>query len=256
MDTPDTNARTRDAHEVDEHRVEYDADGTRLVGHAYVPADAAGPRPAVLVFPEWWGVTDFPRRRARELAAEGYVALAADMYGEGAVTDDVEEAGRRSADTRLGAVSRARSRAALQTLLALPQVDADRVAAIGFCFGGDVALELARDGAQLRGVVAFHASLTTGQPAAPDQLRASVLVLHGAEDPLTPPQQVAAFQDEMRASRADWQLVAYGNAVHSFTNPEADTAGIDGVAHDAVAARRAWQAHLAFLAEVLAPPAD
>jgi len=238
--------------EVREERVEYWCGDTLLVGHLLVPDEAVAPRPGVLVFPEWWGVNDYPRRRARQLAAHGYVAFAADMFGDGATTDDAAEAAQWSADTRLGPLSRARSRAALKVLVARPGVDADRVAAIGFCFGGDVALELARDGADLRGVVAFHASLTSIEPAAAGRLSAAVLALHGADDPLTPPERVAAFADEMRAAKADWQLVSYGGAVHSFSNPDADAAGIDGVAYDEPAARRAWTHHLTFLTEVLA----
>ncbi|MFA9430733.1 dienelactone hydrolase family protein [Egicoccus sp. AB-alg2] len=239
------------ATQVREERVTYQAGDTKLVGYLATPATTAEPAPGVLVFPEWWGVTEYPRQRARQLAELGYVAFAADMFGDGVTTDEVEEAARLSGDTRLGPVSRERGRAALEVLTSQPQVDVSRVAAIGFCFGGDVALELARDGADLSAVVAFHASLTSIEPAGAGRFEPSVLVLHGADDPLTPPERVAAFEDEMRAAGADWQLVSYSGAVHSFTNPEADTAGLDGVAYHATAARRAWEHHLAFLEEVV-----
>lgn len=242
--------------DVHEERVDYHAGDTALVGHLSLPEPEGERRPGVLVFPEWWGVTEYPRRRARELARQGYVALAADMFGDGLATSSVEKAGRLSSDTRVGPRSRERSRAALEVLTARPEVDASRVAAIGFCFGGDVALELARDGADLRGVVAFHAALVSIEPAQAGQFKPKVLALHGADDPLTPPERVAAFQDEMRACGADWQLVSYGNAVHSFTNPTADEAGIDGVAYNETAARRAWDHQLDFLDEVLGPIAS
>jgi dienelactone hydrolase len=243
--------------EVAEEPLEYRVGDTRLAGWLAAPAgapdgaDVADLRPAVLVFPEWWGVTAYPRHRARQLAAQGYVALAADMYGEGYTTKDAAEASQLAGQTRLSALGRERSAAALEALRADERVDGGRVATIGFCFGGDVALELARSGAEVRCAVAFHASLTTTSPAAPDGLHARVLALHGADDPIVPPEQVQAFQDEMRAARADWQLVAYGNAVHSFSNPDADAAGIEGVAYDEATARRSWALGLAFLDEVL-----
>lgn len=237
--------------------IEYHAGDARLLGQLVAPTDDAGAgpparrRPGVLVFPEWWGASEHAHDSARRLAQAGYVALVADMYGDGRATSDAEEAARWSADTRIGPLSRARSRAAFDQLTHHPAVDPDRTAAIGFCFGGDVALELARDGAPLRGVVAFHAALASGEPAQPGTFHPEALVLHGADDPLTPPERVAAFADEMRAAGARWELAAYGGAVHSFTNPAADDAGLDGVAYHPVAARRAWAHHLTFLAEVL-----
>lgn len=246
-----SDVRAREA-DVREEPVVYRCGEVELRGYLAVPAEVDAPVPGVLVFPEWWGVTDFPRERARQLAAQGYVALAADMYGDGLATDDYEQAAELASDTRLGPLARARAAAAFEVLGEHPHVDAARIAAIGFCFGGDVALELARSGADVRGVVAFHAALPTLEPAQAETMQARVLALHGADDPLVPPDRLAAFQDEMRGARADWQLVSYGNAVHSFTNPTAGEHGIEGVAYDETAARRAWALHLAFLAEVLA----
>lgn len=158
------------------------------MGRVALPSSVSASAPAVLVFPEWWGVTGFLRDRARALAAHGYVAFTADMFGGGVTTDDPQEAMRLTGDTRFGAVSRARSRAALEWLATRPEV-AGQIAAIGFCFGGDVALELARDGADLRGTVAFHASLGASAPAGPGDIPGGVLALHGADDPLVPPRR-------------------------------------------------------------------
>jgi dienelactone hydrolase len=136
---------------------------------------------------------------------------------------------------------RARGRAALATLAALPQVDANRIAAIGFCFGGSVVLELARDGADLKAVVSFHGVLTTRTPAASGKVKASVLVLTGADDPLAPPDQVRAFEDEMRAAGVrDWQIISYGNTLHGFTNPAADGSMMRTARYNEQADRRSW----------------
>jgi dienelactone hydrolase len=161
-----------------------------------------GKRPGVLVFHEGLGLGDFAMERARRLAGQGYVALAADMFG-----DRKQATGLQQAMTLIGALRaepatlRARARAALATLVALPEVDANRCAAIGFCFGGTVVLELARDGAELKAVVSFHGVLSTSLPATEGAVRASVLVLTGADDPLAPRDQVAAFENEMRAAK-------------------------------------------------------
>jgi len=233
--------------------LDYAADGVTLRGYLACE-DGASPRPGVLVFHEGPGLGDFAMAKARQLASLGYVALAADMFGERRQARNLQEVA-----TLVGALRaeperlRARGLAALSTLAGLPQVDASRLAAIGFCFGGSVVLELARAGADLKSVVSFHGVLATKLPAQVGQVRASVLVLTGAEDPLAPPDQVAAFEDEMRAAGvADWQVVSYGNTLHGFTNPAADGSMMRTALYHAQSDRRSWAAMKSFLDETLA----
>ena len=233
--------------------LDYAADGLTLRGYLACE-DGASPRPGVLVFHEGTGLGDFALAKARQLASLGYVALAADMFGERRQARNLQEVA-----TLVGALRaeperlRARGLAALSTLAGLPQVDASRLAAIGFCFGGSVVLELARAGADLKSVVSFHGVLATKLPAQVGQVRASVLVLTGAEDPLAPPDQVAAFEDEMRAAGvADWQVVSYGNTLHGFTNPAADGSMMRTALYHAQSDRRSWAAMKSFLDETLA----
>lgn len=216
--------------------------------------EAAGKRPGVLVFHEGLGLGDFAMERARRLAARGYVALAADMFGERRQAADLQQAMTLIGGLRTNpAELRARARAALATLTALPEVDAARCAAIGYCFGGTVALELARDGAELKAVASFHGVLSTTQPAASGAVKASVLVLTGADDPLAPPDQVAAFEDEMRGGKVtDWQVISYGNALHGFANPSADGSIMESAHYNAQADRRSWAAMHGLFDEVLA----
>jgi dienelactone hydrolase len=215
--------------------------------------NAAGPRPGVLVFHEGLGLNEFAIERARRLAELGYVSLAADMFGERRQGKNLQEiatlvGGLRAEPEKL----RARGRAALVTLAALPQVDADRCAAIGFCFGGSVVLELARAGADLKAVVSFHGVLATKLPAQSGQVKASVLICTGAEDPLAPPDQVAAFEDEMRAAAvADWQVISYGNTLHGFTNPAADGSMMRTAMYNEQADRRSWASMQSLFDEVL-----
>jgi dienelactone hydrolase len=191
--------------------------------------------------------------RARRLAGLGYVALAADMFGDRRQATNLQEVanlvgGLRAEPEKL----RARGRAALETLAALPQVDAGRLAAIGFCFGGSVVLELAREGADLKAVVSFHGVLTTKMPAQPGQIKASVLVCTGVDDPLAPPEQVADFENEMRTGGVkDWQVIAYGNTLHGFTNPAADGSMMRTALYNEQADRRSWASMKSLFDEVL-----
>jgi dienelactone hydrolase len=232
--------------------LDYAADGATLRGFLAFN-EAATPRPGVLVFHEGLGLGDFAMEKARQLAALGYVAFAADMFGERRQAKNLQEVativgGLRAEPARL----RARALAALATLAALPQVDREKLAAIGFCFGGSVVLELARSGAELKAVVSFHGVLATKLPAAEGQVKASVLVLTGAEDPLAPPDQVAAFEAEMRAAKvADWQVVSYGNTLHGFANQAADGSMMRTAMYHAQSDRRSWAAMQALFDEVL-----
>jgi dienelactone hydrolase len=233
--------------------VDYGCEDVNLRGYL-AWNERSEPRPGVLVFHEGLGLGDFAMERAHRLAGLGYVALAADMFGERRQARNLQEVatlvgGLRAEPEKL----RARGRAALETLAALPQVDAQRLAAIGFCFGGSVVLELARAGADLKAVVSFHGVLATKMPAVTGQIKASVLVLTGADDPLAPPDQVADFENEMRlAAVRDWQVISYGNTLHGFTNPAADGSMLRSALYNAQADRRSWASMQSLFDEVLA----
>ena len=231
--------------------VEYRQDGTVLQGFLAYDDGLKGKRPGVLVVHEWWGLNDFARERALKLAGLGYVALAADMYGGGATASNREEAGKL-AGALLGNpdLLRARAQAALQVLAADPRVDPNRLAAIGFCFGGTTVLELAYSGADLAGVVSFHGGLPRTQPDDLKRIKAALLVLHGADDPHVAPADIAAFEQAMRQAGADWQMVFFGGAVHGFTNPTAGDNKASGVAYDARAARRSFRCMQEFFREI------
>ena len=233
--------------------IDYRSEAVNLRGYLAFDEKSEARRPGVLVFHEGLGLGDFAMARARTLAELGYVALAADMFGDRRQARNLQEVAdlvgglRREPET-----IRARGRAALATLAALPQVDANRIVAIGFCFGGSVVLELARDGADLKAVVSFHGVLTTRTPAAPGKVKASVLVLTGADDPLAPAEQVRAFEDEMRGAEVrDWQIVSYGNTLHGFTNPAADGSMMRTALYNEQADRRSWASMRALFDEVL-----
>jgi len=233
--------------------IDYRADAVNLRGYLAYDDSVAVRRPGVLVFHEGLGLGDFAMARARMLAELGYVALAADMFGDRRQARNLQEVanlvgGLRNEPETL----RGRGRAALAALAALPQVDSARIAAIGFCFGGSVVLELAREGADLKAAVSFHGVLSTRMPASPGKVRASVLVLTGADDPLAPPEQVTAFENEMRAGEVrDWQVISYGNTLHGFTNPAADGSMMRTALYSAQADRRSWAAMRGLLEEVL-----
>jgi len=235
------------------HDIDYRSEAVNLRGYLAFDEKPARRRPGVLVFHEGLGLGDFVMARARRLAELGYVALAADMFGDRRQARNLQEVadlvgGLRNEPQTL----RARGRAALATLAALPQVDANRIAAIGFCFGGSVVLELARDGADLKAAVSFHGVLTTRTPAASGKVKASVLVLTGADDPLAPPDQVRAFEDEMRAAEVrDWQIISYGNTLHGFTNPAADGSMMRTARYNEQADRRSWASMQNLFDEVL-----
>jgi dienelactone hydrolase len=225
---------------------------TLLEGYLALP-EGPGPakRPAVLIVHDWSGVGPYVRSRAEQLADSGFVALAIDMYGQGVHPADpaacAQQAGIYRADR---ALMRARARAGLDALLQQAMVDPERVAAIGYCFGGGVALELARSGAPIKGVVSFHGNLDTPNPADAKQIKGKILVCHGGDDPYVPPEQVAAFEKEMREAGVDWQVNVYGGAVHSFSNPNSGSDNSKGAAYNASADRRSWRAMTDFFAEI------
>jgi len=235
--------------------VTYSAGGANLRGFLATTATEKS-RPGVLVVHEWWGLNDYIRRRARMLAELGYTALAVDMYSDGRVADNPTDAGAlMTAVLNDRTAAEARFAAAYELLKAQPGTDGTRIAAIGYCFGGAVVLHAARLGLPLRGVVSFHGALSSMHAPTPGGVRANILVCHGADDSLVPDADVAAFKQEMDRARADYRFIAYENAKHGFTNPEADTNGKKygiPLAYDAVADQRSWQDMREFLGRVFA----
>ena len=235
--------------------VTYSADGTTLKGYIARPAAAGGKRPGVLVVHEWWGNDDYTRKRADMLAQLGYVALAVDMYGDGKTIDNPKEAGALSGGAYKDMdVSAKRFRAAQELLARQPDVDARRIAAIGYCFGGRIVLEMARQGHDLAGVVSFHGGLATNAPAKSGAVKAKLLALNGAADPFIKPEQIEAFKKEMQAAGASLVFIDYPGAVHAFTNPAATENGKKfnlPLAYDAEADRKSWDEMQRFLSAVL-----
>ena len=222
----------------------YEADGLTMRGHLFFEP-VSTPRAGVLVFPEAFGLGEHAISRAERLAALGYVALACDLHGEGRVVDDLQEAsGLLQPLLANSSPTRARAAGGLKALAARREVDPARVASIGFCFGGTMSLELARSGADLKAVVGFHSGLGTNAPAAvPNAIKARILVCIGADDPIIPPEQRAAFEAEMRTAGVDWQMHLYGNTVHSFTNPEAQKRRMpETIRYSPEADARSWAA--------------
>jgi dienelactone hydrolase len=221
--------------------IEYTLDGTRLVGQLAVDDSRDGRRPAVLVAHDAGGLDDHAKRSACKLAELGYVAFALDYYGSG------ERLAPDQVGARFGELAadvpriRAMARAGLDVLVANEYADDRRVAAIGYCFGGTLSLELARSGAELSAVVGFHSGLSTTHPEDAANITGKVLVCIGADDPIVPPEQRLAFEGEMRAGGVDWQMHLYGGAVHSFTNPIADGSN-PAIRYDQRADERSWRA--------------
>ena len=231
--------------------VEYKQGDTVLEGYLAYDNSISGKRPGILVIHEWKGVGPYVKRRAEELARLGYIAFAADIYGKGIRPQTNEEASKVASiyknDRKL---MRARAAAGLEVLRNHKLTDTKRMAAVGYCFGGTTALELARSGADIAGVVSFHGGLDTPAPEDAKQIKAKVLALRGGDDPFVPAKQVAAFEDEMKMGGVDWQVIVYGGAVHSFTVPEAGNDPSKGMAYNEKADKRSWEAAKTFFAEI------
>lgn len=238
--------------EMQSETVLYEQDGVVLEGFVAYDDALQGPLPGVLIVHQWKGLSDYEMERARMLAALGYVAFCADIYGQGIRPQSYEDAAAQAGIYRADrALMRARAEAGLAALKAQPLVDAARTAAIGYCFGGGVVLELARNGADTRAVVSFHGNLDTPDAADAANITAKVLACHGAADPHVPPEQVAAFAAEMNAAGVDWELNMYGNAVHSFTDWGAGDDPSQGVAYNAAADARSWADMQQLFSEIL-----
>jgi len=234
--------------------VTYQADGLTMRSHLFHDPARTDKRPGVLVFPEAFGLGEHAISRARRLAELGYVALACDLHGEGVVHDSLPDVIALITPMREDPTgTRARATGGLNALLGCPLVDAGRVAAIGFCFGGTMALELARSGAALKGVVGFHSGLKTARPQDASAIKGKVLTCIGADDPGILPDERAAFEAEMRAGNVDWQLHLYGGVVHSFTNPGAGRLNMpDFARYDPAADTRSWTAMRNLFDEIFA----
>jgi dienelactone hydrolase len=208
-----------------EQDVTYTANGVTMDGYVVYDTNKEGKRPAVLVVPEWWGLVDYPKMRARKLAELGYIAMAIDMFGNGKIAETPGDAMKATGpfynDLKM---TKSRFDAALAKLKTFSQADTSNIAAIGYCFGGGVVLNVARLGDDLKGVVSFHGSLI-GAPAKKDLLKAKILVCHGMADSLVKPDQVVKFKKQMDSIGADYTFKQYPNATHAFTNPASDANG-------------------------------
>ena len=231
--------------------VEYKTGDTVCEGTvAFDDADKI-PRPGVLLVHDWMGAGDYAKSRAKQIAALGYVCFVADIYGKGVRPADAGAAGAEAGKYKGNrALLRQRVNAALAELKKSPLVVKSKTCAMGYCFGGTTVLELARSGAEVAGVVSFHGGLDSPMPADAKNIKGKVLVLHGADDPFVKPAEVAAFQEEMRGNKVDWQMVYYGDAVHSFTRPDAGNDKSKGAAYQESADKRSWEAMKEFYAEV------
>jgi dienelactone hydrolase len=230
--------------------VAYKDGDTELEGFVAYDDTIKGPHPGVLIVHDWTGLQDYAKSRAKQIAELGYVAFAADIYGKGIrptdPKDSAAQAGKYKGDLPL---YRKRLLLALEQLKAQPGVDAKKLGAIGYCFGGTGALELARSGADVQGVVSFHGGLATTMPAQQGTLVASLLVCHGAADPYVKPEEVAAFKKEMEQAKAKLEFIAYPGAVHSFSNPGAGSDVSKGNAYQEKADKESWTAMKKFFAD-------
>jgi dienelactone hydrolase len=236
--------------------VDYMVDGVTFKGYLAYDDAIRGKRPGVLVVHEWWGQNEYVRKRARMLAALGYTAFAVDMYGEGKVADNPDEAGKLATEVSSDLpLEKTRFEAGMEVLRENETVDPNEIAAFGYCFGGGVVLNMARIGENLRGVASFHGTLGTEYPAKPWTVRAHIISFSGDADPLIGANKVAAFRKEMDAAKVKYRVVTYPGAKHAFTNPDADELGKKfklPIAYDAKADQDSWQQATVFLREVFA----
>lgn len=208
--------------------IAYQVENQTFEGVLVYQENQSAARPGILIAPNWMGVTDGAIEQAKGVAAQGYVVLVADLYGQGKRPTNADEAGALMTEVIDTPAEVGRMQAALETLVAqkTAAVDGSKLAAAGFCFGGHCALDLARSGADIKAAISFHGTLNTLKTHTAGQIKASLLVLDGAEDPLVPREQLSGFVSEMNAASVDWQLVSYAGAVHSFTDPGANVEGV------------------------------
>jgi dienelactone hydrolase len=230
--------------------IDYKQGDTTLEGYLAYDDSISGKRPGVLIVHQWLGLTDYEKHRAEQLAQLGYVAFCADIYGKGIRPKNVGEAGAEATKYKSDrALLRARVNAGLDELKKNKLVDPKRIAAIGYCFGGTTVIELALSGADVAGVVSFHGGLDAPNPADAKNIKCKVLALAGADDPFQNPNDLAAFEQEMRDAKVDWEITFYGNAVHAFTQPNPGFVNA-GAKYNEKADKRSWQAMKDFFAEI------
>jgi dienelactone hydrolase len=225
--------------------VDYEYDGTKLKGFLAYDDATKDKRPGVLVFPEWWGLNDYAKNRAKQLAEMGYVAFAADLYGEGKVADVAhpEDAQKMAGALRMNVKTwRGRAEAALKQLTSQPNVDASKIAAIGYCLGGSTALQLAYAGADLKAVSTFHAALPTPTPEEAKSIKAKLLINNGADDTFIGDKAIADFKAALDKAGVKYEFINYPGVVHSFTVPDADKANMKGMKYDKAADEKSWKA--------------
>jgi len=249
-----TSQQSSTKQDIRSEEITYEVDGTTLTGYLTYDANQTGQRPGILVVHEWWGLNDYVRTRAHMLAKLGYTAFALDMYGDGKLATHPDDAQKFMTEVMNNMdVAKARFLAAQKILTEHDTTLPDKTAAIGYCFGGGVVLQMARDGDKLRGVASFHGMLSTQAPAKPHAVKAKVLVLHGADDPFVPAEQVDAFKKEMAAAVVDYKFIAYPGAVHAFTNPGATRVGEEfnlPLAYNEAADEESWNELKSFLVDV------
>ncbi|BCM92332.1 hypothetical protein IAD21_04211 [Abditibacteriota bacterium] len=232
-------------------KVPYQSGAVQCEGYLAYDDKFEGKRPAILIAHQWMGLTDYEKTRAVQLASGGFVTFALDLYGKDNMPKSMDEAKTLSGSFKANRpLWRERANDALKVLQQQPNVDPSKIAAIGYCLGGGTVLELARSGADVKGVVTFHGSLDTPTPEDAKNIKGKVLVLHGASDPAAPMSTVMALSDEMTKAGVDFQIVLYGHAVHSFTQPSAGNDPSKGSAYNADADRRSFGAMFAFLDEI------
>jgi dienelactone hydrolase len=231
--------------------IEYKQDGVTMEGYLAYDDTITGKRPGILVVHEWKGLNDFAKKRADMLAQLGYVAFAADIYGKGVRPSTNEAAGAEAGKYKNNRpLLRQRVLAALDVLKNQPNVDSNKLGAIGFCFGGTTVLELARSGADVKGIVSFHGGLSSPTPQDAKNIKAKILVLHGGADPFESPEEVAGFKKEMEDAKVDYQFVVYPGAMHGFTNP-ANDGSLKGALYNAEADQKSWAAMKNFFSQIL-----
>jgi dienelactone hydrolase len=232
--------------------LDYNLAGKKYEGYIAYDDAKKGPLPGILVAHNWMGVTDETKSKVDQLAALGYVAFAVDIYGKDVRPKNAEEAGALAGGFKKDRIPlRNRMHQGLKVLREQKNVDKSKIAVVGYCFGGTAALELGRAGGDVKGIVTFHGGLDSPKPADGAKIKGRVLALHGADDPYVPAADVAAFEDEMRKNKVDWELVKYGGAVHSFTEKAAGNDNSKGAAYNASADKRSWEAMRTFLSETL-----
>jgi len=231
--------------------ISYRQGGVDLQGYLAFDNLLKGKRPGVLIVHEWWGLNDYARKRAQELASLGYVAFALDMYGKNKVTVHPKQAQEFMKQvTENIEVWRQRALAGLNVLKQQPNTDSNRIAAIGYCFGGSTVQQLAYSGADIKGIVSFHGSLIRPPASATMPIKAKFLICHGAADPFTKLEMIPEYIAAMNASGIDWQIDIYGHAKHGFTNPGADKYGMPQLGYNHLADLRSWQAMKQFFNEI------